>query len=50
MKEEGTAGTSVVVQWLGLHASKARALSWIPGEGSRSHMAQLRLGAAKLIN
>ena len=36
-------GTSLVVQQLGLHASKARgARGSIPGQGTRSHMLQLK--------
>ena len=35
-------GTSLVVQWLRLHAPSARGLSSIPCQGSRSHMLQLK--------
>ena len=38
--------TSLVVQWLGLCAPKAS----IPGQGTRFHMPQLRLGQARLKN
>ena len=31
-------GTSLVVQWLGLHAPNAGGLGSIPGQGTRSHM------------
>ena len=39
-----------MVQWLGLHALNAGGLGSIPGQGTRSHMPQLRLGTVKLIN
>ena len=39
-------GTSLVVQGLGLHASNAGGPGSIPGQGTRSHMPQLRPGAA----
>ena len=32
------AGTSLVVQWLRLHAPNAGRLGSIPGQGARSHM------------
>ena len=35
------------VQWLGPWASSAGGLGLIPGQGTRSHMPQLKLGAAK---
>ena len=41
-------GTSLVVQWLRLLAAHARGPSSISGQGTRSHMLQLRSGAAKL--
>ena len=31
-------GTSLVVQWLGLHAPNAGGPGSIPGQGTRSHM------------
>ena len=31
-------GTSLVVQWIGLHAPNAGGPGSIPGQGSRSHM------------
>ena len=36
-------GTSVVVQWIRLHAPNAGALGSIPGQGTRSHVQQLRV-------
>ena len=36
-------GTSLVVQWLRLHAPNAGGPDSIPGQGTRSHMAQLRV-------
>ena len=44
------AGISLVVQWLRLHAPNAGSPGLIPGQGTRSHMLQLRSGAAKQIN
>ena len=35
-------GASLVVQWLRLHVPNARSLGLIPGQGTRSHMLQLR--------
>ena len=42
-------GTSLVVQWLRLHAPNAGALGSIPGQETinRSHMLQLRVGMPK---
>ena len=40
-------GTSLMVQWLRLHAPNAGDLSSIPGQGICSHMRQLRPRAAK---
>ena len=37
------AGTSLVLQWLRLHAPNAGGLVSIPGQGNRSHMRQLRV-------
>ena len=37
-----------MVQWLGLHTPNASGPGSILGQGSRSHMSQLRPGAAKL--
>ena len=39
-----------MVQWLRPHAPNARGLGSIPGQGTRSHMPQLRPGTAKEIN
>ena len=36
------AGTSLVVQWLRLHAPNAGDPGLIPGQGTRSHMPQLK--------
>jgi len=35
--------TSLLVQWLRLHASSAGSPGLIPGQGARSHMPQLRV-------
>ena len=40
-------GTSLVVQWLRLQAPNAGGQGSIPGQGTRSHMLQLRPRAAK---
>ena len=45
-KERGR-GTSLVVQWLRLHAPNAEDLSSSPGQGTRSHRLQLGPGVAK---
>ena len=37
-------GTSLVVQWLRLHAPNVGGLGSIPGQGTRSHMLQTRPG------
>ena len=39
----GSQGTSLVVPWLTLHAPNARGPGSIPGQGTRSHMPQLRV-------
>ena len=36
-------GTSLVVQWLKLHALKAGDLCSMPSQGTRSHVPQLRV-------
>ena len=36
-----------MVQWLRLQATHAGGLGLIPGQGTRSHMLQLNLSAAK---
>ena len=38
VKSRITTGTSLVVQWLRLHAPNAGGLDSIPGQGTRSHM------------
>jgi len=38
--------TSLVVQWRRLHVPNAGGLGSILGQGTKSHMLQLRLGAA----
>ena len=43
-KKMKTQETSLVVQWLRLHASNAGGLGLIPGQGIRSHIWQLRIG------
>ena len=43
-------GTSLVVQWLRLCAPNAGGLGTIPGQGTGSHMQQLRHSAAKEMN
>ena len=39
---EKLVGTSLLVQWLTLHAPNAGDQGSIPGQGTRSHMLQLR--------
>ena len=39
-------GTSLVVQWLRLRAPNARGPGSIPGQGTRSHMPQLKIPRA----
>ena len=36
-------GTSLVVQWLSLHAPNAGGLGLVPSQGTRAHMPQLRV-------
>ena len=43
-------GTSLVVQWLRLHALNAGGLSSIPDQGTRSRMLQLRVHMSQLKN
>ena len=43
-------GPSLVVQWLRPFAPKAGGLGSISGQGTRSHMLQLRPRSAKQIN
>ena len=40
-------GTSLVVQWLRLSTPNAGGLGLIPGQGTRSHMLQLRASTTK---
>ena len=40
-------GTSLVVQWLGLHAPNTEGLGFVPGPRARSYMLQLRPSVAK---
>ena len=42
-------GTSLVVQWLRLHAPKAGSLGSIPGQRTTSHIRQLRVQMLQLI-
>ena len=42
-------GSSLVVQWLRLHAPNPGGLGSFPGQRTRSHMLQLRTGAVKYI-
>ena len=39
--KDDSKGTSLMVQWLGLHAPNAGSQDAIPGQGTRSHMLQL---------
>ena len=43
------ADTSLVVQWLRLHAANAGGPGWIPGQGTRSRMAQLSVHVLQKI-
>ena len=47
IREEQCGGTSLVAQWLRLHALNARGPAWIPGQGTRPYMPQIRPGTAK---
>ena len=40
---ERNMGTSLMVQFLRLHAAKTGGLGLIPGQGTRSHMLQLKI-------
>ena len=40
---EGVKGTSLLVQWLRLHAPNVGDLRSIPGQENRSHMSQLKI-------
>ena len=46
--EENDLGTSLVVQWLRLSAPNAGSPGSIPGQGTRSHMPQLRVHMPQL--
>ena len=41
-------GTTLVVQWLRLHAANAGGLDSIPGQGTRSHILKLRVRMPQL--
>ena len=45
--QKGIMGSSLVVQWLRLLAPTARGPGSIPGQGTRSHMLQLKPSIAK---
>ena len=45
--QKGIMGSSLVVQWLRLLTPTARGLGSIPGQGTRSHMLQLKPSIAK---
>ena len=45
-QKEGCVGTSLVVQWLRFCAPSAGVLGSVPGQGTRSHVLQLRPSAA----
>ena len=48
LKNNWRGGTSLVVQWLRLHAPNARGMGSIPGQGTRSHMPPLRVHMPQL--
>ena len=48
-KKQNQVGTSLVFQWLRLHTPKEGGPGWIPSQGTRSHMLQLRASTAKFI-
>ena len=39
-------GISLVVRWLKLCAPRARVPGWVPGQGTKSHMLQLKVPCA----
>ena len=41
-------GTSLLIQWLRLHITKAGGLGLIPGQGTSAHMSQLRIHMLQL--
>ena len=45
--QEEETGTSLVVQWLGVCTPNAGGPASIPGQGTRSHMLQLKPSTAK---
>ena len=45
--QEPRTGIFLVDQWLRLQVLNARGLGFIPGQGTRSHMPQLRPGTVK---
>ena len=45
-----TEGTSLLVQWLRLLIPNARGLGSIPGQGTRSHILQLRVSLVQLLS
>ena len=49
-KDHVVFGTSLVVQWLRLHTRSAGGQGLIPGQGTRSHVPQVRPGTAKEIS
>ena len=49
-KDHVVFGTSLVVQWLRLHTLSAGGQGLIPGQGTRSHVPQVRPGTAKEIS
>ena len=42
MQAKSVSGTCLMVQWLRLHTANAEGLGLIPGQGTRSHMLQLK--------
>ena len=48
LKNDWRGGTSLVVQWLRLHAPNAGGMGSIPGQGTRSHMLPLRVHMPQL--
>ena len=46
--QEAWLGASLVVQWLRLNTPSARGLGSVPGQGTRSHMPQLRIHMPQL--
>ena len=48
IKTCGIGGTSLVVQWLRLHAANTGGLGSIIGQGTRSHMTKLRIHILQL--